>query len=133
MKTTIVGWIYFIITVLLSTYFAFATIAILWTLLLMHRVGYVDATYFQYNINTLGRMFLGLGLSIFGVYWSMALKRHKQWSWYVGIGLASLNIIGDAFYIFHPSILMVANLLFSIFVLYALISERPLFLSDNSK
>jgi hypothetical protein len=124
MKTNIIGILYGIFFVLLI-------ISAALLLFVGTRVG-VSAVILPFVLLILG---------IFGIVWAVALREHKKWSWNVGIVLAPIALIYSIFYLVtggyasQPAYELYAGIvgiLFNIFIIYALISEKNLFIASQT-
>lgn len=75
--------------------------------------------------------YLGAGgcvLGLVALIWSIALIRHKKWSWYFGVVFISLLLVGNIFFIATAfSVTYLIAIAFNTFALYSLFSEKMLF------
>ena len=96
MKTNVIGWLYLVVSTAFAAFFAFTLFK-----LFQSSSGYaIEATRFQ-EINQVSYLALaGLVLSIFLLIWGSALRKHRKWSWYAGIVLIPLLLIGNVIYLF---------------------------------
>lgn len=125
MKTNLVGWFYIVGSVL----FLFGFIGL--TLLPIIFSGGVGGVIDSSLISQLGIGVLSLILGIIAFLLGSAFRRHKRWSWYVGIVMVPLVLIGNIIALvssFQLSLIMIAVPI-NLFSIYALVSERGLFLN----
>lgn len=131
MKTKIAGWIYFVATTFLCLIYTLMIFGTFQTL--FGRGAYIPSNVYQNGIQIMVLLLGEFVASLFGFIWSLALKRHKKWSWYFGIVYVPLILVGGLVSLFWGvTILSILSLLFNIFVLYALISEKKLFVEPQS-
>lgn len=121
MKTNILGLLYIILSSFFFINFAL-TLLILFT-----------------DPRGMSPVFILLGLlsGLFGIFsfiFGSALRRHKKWTWYVGIVLIPTVLIGNIITLFlNSNLFLLVGIAIDIFAFYALISEKKLFLINNTK
>ena len=128
MKTKIIGWLYIIGSIALlvgSIYLTYIS-----SNEFNSYGGHIQSNIYDTLIRLVYIGYLGCILSIIAGVWACALVRHKKWSWYFGIVFISLLLIGNVVYVVNTfSVIYLIAILFNLFVLYALKSEKSLFIA----
>lgn len=129
MKTKLIGWLYIIFAALLIGLFLLNLLTLLDGGSI---VTYSTATIRENLVAT--TVLWSLPLAIFMWTLGSAVKRHKRWSWYIGIVLSVFNLvttlftsISSLFSLFSLLILAIQGL-----ILYSFLSEKRLFFSETS-
>ncbi len=117
MKSNIVGWLYII-----SSSVFFLMFLVLFVLPLVSQGGSIE------DESQPIRGVLALLLAVFSLVWGSALRKHKKWSLYIGLILIPLVLIGNTISIvFSFEAVLLLPLLLNAFSIYALVSEKNLF------
>ncbi len=118
-KTKIVGWLYIILSPFGIFSFLFGVFSFI--------------TGSQIDFNMLLLMLAGLASGVFCFVLGSAIKAHKTWSWYAGLGIAGFATLGNLFTLISSfSLGLVIPLLIDAFMIYAFISEKPLFFKTTN-
>jgi len=135
MKTKIIGWFYLIFSTI-GVVFSVYVLYVAYSSLPASQGGMIAIASNQLEI--INRLIyiglLGLPVSIFGLFWSSALRRHKKWSWYTGLIFIPLVLISNGMYVLWSfSLISVVAVAFNIFVIYSLIVEKKEFFPSNDQ
>lgn len=83
----------------------------------------------DHNIKALPLVILTLVLGIYAFFTGSALRSLKKWAWYASLIQFILALIGNLIIlIFNFELLLIPAILFEVFCLYSLISEKDMFL-----
>ncbi len=124
MKTVILGLLYIVFSAVL--FFGFL-------------LGVVAPIVFHHGIIDDTRLFLigaaCLPLGIYSFLLGSAIKNHKKWGWYAGIGTVLLALIGNIYFFIsnHQLAALTIVIFLDGFALYALFSEKYLFFDYNKE
>lgn len=119
MKTNIVGWLYIIASPIFLLSFVFLVV-----FPIIFQGGVIDDP----NQPLIGLFSLFLG--IFSLIWGSSLRRHKKWTWYVGMVIIPLVAFGNMFtLVSNFELFLLVPLAVNMFSFYALVSEKDLFFS----
>jgi len=129
MKTKVVGYVYLICMVLLSVG---SIIGLLGMITGMQAAGIRGGGIVEVSKET--PIIIGMVSSvtmfvfgIIGIVWSLALVKHKKWSYYFGIVFVSIIVLTGIYYVTVGKTASIIGVLFGIFALYALVSEKQIF------
>lgn len=121
MKTNIVGWLYIIASPIFLLSFVFLAV-----FPIIFQGGVIDDP----NQPLIGLFSLFLG--IFGLIWGSSLRKHKKWTWYVGMVVVPLVAIGNLFtLVSNFELFLLLPLTINIFSFFALVSEKELFFATQ--
>lgn len=121
MKTNIVGWLYIIASPIFLLSFVFLAV-----FPIIFQGGVIDNP--SQPLIGIFSLFLG----IFGLIWGSSLRKHKKWTWYVGMVVVPLVTVGNLFtLISNLELFLLIPLGINIFSFLALVSEKELFFTTQ--
>jgi hypothetical protein len=122
MKTNIVGWIYIASSaVLLLSFIGLSLLPILLS------GGVIDSSL----VSQLGAGVVALILGVLGILLGSGFRAHKRWSWYAGIGVVPLVLLGNLLALVSSfQAVLAVPIAINLFCIYALVTEKNLFLTS---
>ena len=137
MKTNIAGLIYYILFTIVTIIGAFALVV---SLISFGRLGViVDSHLLGVLLFAVLFAVIYLAFGIFGMVWSSQLRKHKKWTWNVGVillpigfisGILSFVLGNNASYSIAEVCSSLVGIVLGAFTFYALLNEKNLFLGQ---
>jgi hypothetical protein len=124
MKASIAGFLYIAVSSIFFVGFLFLVIA--------------PILFSNGQVDSLEQLIIGGVSLIFGLYSLLlgsAIRRHKKWAWYTGLLTAFFSLAGNIYFFLFKIQKgeLLIPMLIEVFILYALFSEKHLYLEYNKE